>query len=239
MHNQQESTKKQSWPTKDALAVANCIFRNKGYTSTSVYLSDDPTNENRWNNKEMLMYHLMPAISGKDYSLQFSVTDVDTEQADIITKYFRRLSFGVIGDSLNDYMSRIFAITQKESVTIEDLGVLASIPYVYDKEVSEKEVMSQIKNTEGSYIGKPGDSVVLNLKYVQTKFLPKLNCFAHTAITDTNHLVSFLNKIELGQPGTKNKVKARIKNHTVNYHTKQPETQINYVKVVDNILVWQ
>lgn len=238
-NNQDSAVKTPSWSTIDALSLACCIFRNKGYTSTTTYLSDDPSNENRWNNKEILTYELMPSIASKDYILKFTVTESDVEQAEAIVKYYRRLSFGVIGDSLNDYMNRIFAITQKDQITLNDLGVLASVPYVYDKEISEKEIVGQIKNAEESYIGKPGETVTLNIKYIQTKFLPKLNCFAHTAITDTNHLVNFLNKIELGKPGVTNKIKAKVKNHSVNYHTKRPETQLNYVKVVDNILVWQ
>lgn len=231
--------KEEDWSTKEALAVACSIFRQKGYTSTSVHLADDPTGDQRWHNKEMLMYELMPRLANSKYLLNFVATEQDYEQAEVIIKYFRRLSFGVIGDSLNDYLSKMFSVTQKDRVSIQDLGVLASAPMLYDKEITQKEVAEQIKDTEKTYIGKEGESVTVNIRYIKIKFLPNINCFAHTAVTDTNHLITFLNKIELGKPGTTQKIKARVKKHGVDYHTKHPETQLNYVKVVDNILVWQ
>jgi hypothetical protein len=136
-------------------------------------------------------------------------------------------------------MQRVFASTQNETVKFQDFGVLASVPHVYQKEVVAKEIKSQAKGTVQEHIGKVGDTVYLNIRYIETRYVQKLNCYAHSAITDSNHLVNFLNKIELGEPGAAQKIRARVKAHGANYTTKTLETQLNYVKAVDTILVWQ
>jgi hypothetical protein len=228
-----------TWHVVEALAMACSVYRQKGYTSTSTVIAGDPTNEHRWTNKDHVMYQLVPELAEATYLSNFQITEADLEIADAIIKHFRRLSFGVLGDNLNDYMTRVFNVTQKELVSFADLGVLASVPQVYEREIQSKEIKNIAKETKQEYLGKEGDRLTLRIRYINTRFIPNLNCFAHDAITDTNHLVNFLNKIELGKTGTCHTIQARVKKQGVNYITKTIETQLNYVKVLDNILVWQ
>jgi len=228
-----------TWPTIEVLAMSCAIFRQKGFTSTSTVTVSDPSNEQRWTNKDHLCYQLVPKIADTRYLSKFDITDEDLEQAESIIKYFRRLSFGVIGDNINDYMQRVFASTQNDTVKFQDFGVLASVPHVYQKEITAKELKTQIKETVQEHIGKVGETVFLNIRYIETRFIPTLNCYAHSAVTNTNHLVNFLNKIELGKPGQMQRIRAKVKAHGANYVTKTTETQLNYVKAVDTILVWQ
>lgn len=226
--------KEKSLEIKDVISVACCINRIKGYTNVSSYLEDQGMQQ--WNNKEMLVFHFYPELSAKGYIFSFTPIEEDFEKASEIIRYFKRLTFGVIGNTNNDYLNRVFSVTQSEKLSIEELGVAASIPNLYDREKSFKEIKSQLKTTLEEFIGNEGETVYLNVKYVNTRFLPRLNCFAHEAITDTNHLISFLNKIELGAPGSKQKIRGKVKRHVLNYHTKTPETQINYVKVLETMV---
>lgn len=231
-----KSLKEQTFTTKNALAVAYCIFRQRGFTNTSTHYQDGhPT----YTNRDMLTYVFFPELAPKDYLLTFTVSETDEESADAIIKYYRRLSFGVISNNINSYLQRLFTVTQNETVVLDDFGVLASVPNAYHREQTDREMATQVKDTVQSYLGKEGDSIVLNVKYIKTRFIPALNCFSHEAVTDTNHLVSFLNKIEMGQPGTTQKIRARVKRHGVNYSSKTVETQLNYVKALDTDLVWQ
>lgn len=227
------------WPTRDALAMACSIYRQLGYTSTSTIVSGDESDHRRWTNKEHLMYQLIPDISNHTYLHSFKVIDQDLETADDIIKHFRKLSFGLLGDNLNDYMARVFNVTQKDSVDVKELGVIASVPQVYDREIQEKKIKEIVKDTKQEYLGKEGDRLTLNIRYINTRFIPTLNCYAHDAITDTNHLINFLNKAELGKAGISHTIQGRVKKQAVNYQTKTAETQLNYVKVLDKILVWQ
>lgn len=225
------------WSTMEVLAMSCAIFRNRGFTSVSIVLAAELDGDLRWTNKEHLCYHLVPQLADKKYLSKFTATDADLEEAESIIKHFRRLSFGVIGNNINDYMQRVFASTQNDTVKFNDFGVLASVPHVYQKEIEAKEIRSQVKETVQEHIGKIGGTVFLNIRYIETRHIPKLNCYAHSAITDVNHLVNFLSKIELGKVGTAQKIRARVKAHGVNYITKTIETQLNYVKTIDNLAV--
>jgi hypothetical protein len=228
-----------TWNTEKVLAMACCIFRQKGFTSTSTVLISDPTSDQRWTNKEMLTYALCPQLASNNFLISFTPSEEDEEQAAIIIKYFRRLMFGVIADSNNDYMDRVFKSTQSDQIKLSDFGVLASVPSVYDKELIQKQIKEQIKDTVEGWIGKEGDTVILNIRYLSSRYVPKLNCYSHQAVTDDRYLINFLNKIELGKAGTNQKIRAKVKKHTVNYQTKTPETQLNYVKPLDTFLEWQ
>lgn len=227
------------WPAEQVLTMACAIFRTKGFTSTSTYISSEPDSELRWTSKEHLCYQLVPSIATKDYKTLINITTADVAMAEEIIKYYRRLSFGVIADSISDYMQRVFATTQTTEVNFKDLGVIASIPSVFDKEMIKKRIQEEAKNSVQEYIGTIGGTVELNIRYINTRYIKKLDCWGHDAVTDTGYLVNFLNKKELGKSGETQRIRAKVKAHGVNYTTKSMETQLNYVKPLDNILVWQ
>jgi hypothetical protein len=233
------SINQQHWNTIDVLSMACSIYRQKGYTSVSNIVFNGQPNENRWTNKDHLMFQIIPELAESTYISRFDINDIDREQAAAIINHFRKLSFGVLGNNLNDYMTKVFAVTQNDTVMANDLGILASVPQVYDREITDKRVRAQIKDTKQAYLGEVGQSITVNIKYLTAKYLPNLDAYAHDAITDTGYLITFLNKIQMAQPGDCQTIRGRVKKHGVNWHTKTAETQINYVKVVDIIMVWQ
>lgn len=233
------SIKDLQWKTSFVLALACCIHREKSFTSTSKYIAADPNGDQRWTNKDMLTYSILPQLANENYNLKFSPTEEDRALADTIIKHFRKLTFGVIADSLNDYMDRVFKSTQNEWSNMTDFGVLASVPQLYEKEVTEKYIKQEIANTVKGHIAEIGNTVILNIRYIRSKPLPNLECYSHEAITDNNYLVSFLSKNLLGVSGSTQQIRANIKKHGENFLTKTPETQLNYVKVIDRSFVWQ
>jgi hypothetical protein len=230
--------KDKTWPAEEVLTMACAIFRTKGFTSASSFVASDPESDLRWNSKEHLSYQMVPDLDNT-YKVLINVTQEDVDAASAIVHHYRRLTFGVIADNLNDYMQRVFSSTQKPEVFFKDFGILASVPSLYFKEMEKKRIVTESKNAKQEYLGEVGKTIELNIRYINSRFIQKLNCYAHDAITDSGHLVNFLNKSELGKSGTNQKIRAKVKNHGVNYITKSIETQLNYVKVLDNVLVWQ
>jgi hypothetical protein len=232
------SLKDKTWPADSVLAMACAIFRTKGFTSVSSITTDNLDPDGRWNSKEHLCYQMVPDLD-KEYKVLIKVTKEDTDNANAIMQYYRRLTFGVIADNLSDYMQRVFSSTQKPEVNFKDLGILASVPSVYFKEMEKKRIINESKSAKQEHLGEIGKSIQLNIRYINTRFIQKLNCYAHDAITDTGHLVNFLNKSQLGKTGDKQTIKAKVKNHGVNFTSKSIETQLNYVKPLDNEFIWQ
>ena len=225
--------------TIEVLTYACCIYRERGYTSTSAYVLSENEGRITHTNKDMLTYQLLPMLAPHTYLNKFEPIIDDVYQAERIIKHFRKLSFGVMGDSLNDYMARVYTATQLDDVSMKDFGILSSVPQVYDKEIAEKLIREEIKSTVNGYLAKEGDEIELNIRYISTKMVEKVSCYSHQAVTDGKYLVSFLSKHRLGVAGMTQTIRAKVKKHTVNYTTKTPETQLNYVKVVDNEFVWQ
>lgn len=232
------SIKDKAWPGRDVLVMACCIHRLKGFVSAnSVMIQNDGSTTHT--NKEMLLYAMLPGIAPKDWLMSFQPGEEDSEQADEIIHYYRRLSFGVLGGTANDYMASVFRVTQNQEITTKDFGFIASVPNAYQKEIEIKKVKNIAKESIKEHFGKIGDSINLKIKLVRIKFLPTLNCFAYEAVTDQNYLVSFLSKHTIGNQNDCIQIKAKIKAHVQNYFSKTPETQLNYVKVLDTKLVWQ
>jgi len=230
--------KDKTWPADSVLAMSCAIFRTKGFTSVSSIIRDNVDSADRWNSKEHLCYQMVPDLD-KEYKVLIKVTQEDVDNAAAIVQYYRRLTFGVIADNLSDYMQRVFSSTQKPEVSFKDFGILASVPSVYSKEIEKKRIIAESKSAKQEHLGEIGKTLQLNIRYINTRFIPKLNCYAHDAITDSEHLVNFLNKSQLGKVGDCQTIRAKVKAHGVNFVSKSIETQLNYVKPLDNDLVWQ
>jgi hypothetical protein len=227
------------WAPEDALTMACAIFRTKGFTSTSSMVFAVEGTQRQWTSKEHLSYQLVPEIASAEYKDLIKVKQEDIDMAADIVRHYRKLTFGVIADDLNDYMTRVFSSTQGETVTFKDLGVVASVPSLYQKDLEKRRVEKESKNSVQEYIGVVGESIDLTIRYINTRFVQKLECYAHDAITNSGHLVNFLNKKKLGDVGQTQKIRAKVKSHGTNYQTKALQTQLNYVKVIDIEFVWQ
>lgn len=219
--------------------MACAIFRIKGFTSTSSMVFAAEGTERQWTSKEHLSYQLVPEIASAEYKELINIKQQDADMAADIVRHYRKLTFGVIADNLNDYMTRVFASTQKEQVTFKDLGVVASVPALYQKDLEKRRLEKESKNSVQEHIGVVGESIELTIRYIGTRFVQKLECYAHDAITNTGHMVNFLNKKQLGEVGQTQKIRAKVKAHGNNYQTKALQTQLNYVKVIDIEFVWQ
>lgn len=234
-----DNINERTWTAVEVLSLACACNREKGFTSVSKVTFSDPTDEARWTNKDLLCYTLVPEITPENFKVLVKVKPCDLEEAEAIIKYYRKLSFGVLAENISDYLQRVFHVTQTEQVKFKDFGVIASVPSVYEKEVHAKEVMEQIKTTKAEHLGIVGGSIELNIMVIETKFVEQIGCWSHVAITSTDHLVSFLSKNQLLQRKAVGKIRAKVKKHTEHWKAKTPETQLNYVKVVDETLSWQ
>jgi hypothetical protein len=226
------------WPSREVLAMAVVIDQVHGFTSTGSYALD-PNGDAKKTNKELLTFNLIPYLAPNDFNSICKITDADREIADEIIKYYRRLTFGVIADNINDYIKKVFTITQNEHVRVADFGFIASIPSAFYKEIEKKKIEKEIKDTVQEYLGEVGKSIELSVRYIDIKYVEKLECYRYLAVSDTNHLVSFLNGKKISIVNSNQIIRAKIKNHSVNFQTKTLETQLNYVKPLDNILEWQ
>lgn len=228
--------KERFFPTSDVIAIACCIYRDRGFMSASKAAMAAP---GTISNKDLLTWEIFPMLAPSEHILKFNPTDEDRAHAETIIKYYRRLMFGVIADSINDYSQGIFKNSQADTVNIQGFGFLACIPDSYFRDVSLKEITAQIEQCEKEHFGLVGNTVELRVLMLDTKFVPSIGCWAHTAVTSTNHLASFLSKNKLGNTKDIVSISAKIRKHTEHFKLKVQETQLNYVKLIDRSMDWQ
>jgi hypothetical protein len=107
------------------------------------------------------------------------------------------------------------------------------------KEVHGKEILNQIKTTKNEHLGIESQTLDLTVVVLETKLVEQIGCWSHLAVTSDDYLVSFLSKNKLLESKQVAKIRGNIKKHAQHWKTKTAETQLNYVKVVDNSLDWQ
>ena len=95
------------------------------------------------------------------------------------------------------------------------------------------------KYGESMHIGSIGDRLFDQEVFVtDIKFVDKFGCHAINGAIG-NNLISFFKEFEQGKPmpkaDTTIKINAKVKRHGENWITKMPETQLNYVKILNKL----
>lgn len=218
--------------TKDVIALSCAVYRSKGnqYCKESFSFDEGPM---KIANKHIMFYMLDPTSSyapGVEHCI-CSVTDEDQELATTIIKHMNRLVFKALGDTLSDFNQRAFNIVNKETVTLNDVGVIASLPLVYFRDITGIELKKIIRETNFTHLGNESEKISLTCAIIETRYVTQINCFSHTAITQSNELVSWLNKNLSGTKGDIIAITGKVKKHKLHWLHKVPETELNYVTV--------
>lgn len=214
----------------DVLALSCAIQRSKGKYVGVQTVWDGKVDEHT--SKDILFFYLVPGTSPEGFVPNVKVTDDDKQQANEIIKFYRKLTFGVLAENVNDYLKSISRILGNSEITIKDFGIISSIPNTYERDVIRSEKDKIIKQTQGEIFGNVGDSVNLFCCLIDIHFIKSIECFAHVAVDSQGRLIEFLNKKQLGFENDNIQIKAKIKGHSNHYQTKKPLTQLNYVKVI-------
>ena len=104
--------------TKTALAVANSIYRKKGYVKTTEADYGD-----RKSNKTLVLEEL--AKENPKYAKK------DVTAADEIIEHYQGLLLFRLGDQQNNFQETVLSCVANETIRARDIGILASLPHTY------------------------------------------------------------------------------------------------------------
>lgn len=180
-------------------------------------------------NKAIILKHLFPHQQGDSFT-PVSVSDEDRELSSKIINHFKKLSFKLIGDSLSPFQSKIYQLSQTSECSVSDIGVIAYIPMVYFEDLKKLNLKTLINDTSKEYIGVEGQQVSLKCQLIEVRHVESISCYSHTAITQSQDLLSWLHKKQAGFVNDWIKIKGRVKEHGEHFQFKLPETKLNYVK---------
>lgn len=233
-----------AYPLKDAMALAVMAQRiNDDYLPRDDIKKDDEGEliSCRVANKDLIKYGLgilKPTNSLYQFSGQFQfytdnvADDDDLEVAQEIISYYTGLMFKAIGGKINEFEERVLEIVKADTVTAYDIGVIASLPKSYARNVEREAVEQKQRELSDSsmHIGTVGDTVNMDLEIMRFNFIQKLNCYVVNARCDGNLVVFFTSNNDFNGP-TNVKVRGRVKRHQVSSYHGGKETVFNYVKV--------
>ena len=128
-----------------------------------------------------------------------------------------------------------------EKIQRDNFGIVCLLPKIYFEKSKNKTLKNTMKEQYGEsmHIGTIGDKLFDQEVFVtDIKFVDKFGCHAINGAIG-NNLISFFKEFEQGKPmpkpDTKIKINAKVKRHGENWITKMPETQLNYVKILNKL----
>ena len=178
-------------PLQEALAFCFAAQRINGHyrKHTQRFSEDVPT---KHANKDMVKQHF-GEYKDPDF-IDFTTVEQDYEGVEVALKHFRRYTMGLIGDTLNDFQKDVFEILNSKDVPFSKLGLLAYVPELVKREVSEnkfkKLLRMDYRNSKNvGNVKEPVEGVVLILNKFYSDQWESFNYVA-----DLNgDLVSFMN----------------------------------------------
>ena len=210
--------------TKIALAVANAIYRKKGYVKTTEADYGD-----RKSNKSLVLEELAkenPKYAKKDVSV-----------ADEIIEHYQGLLLFRLGDQQNNFQEAVLSCIANETIRARDIGILASLPHTYtttiDKEArKEKE---EAMASKSSFVGEVKKRNIFDVTVEMVKPLPHKGLYIVSFMQGNDILKHFTpsNPEDDGiVVGAKLQISAYVKDHQVNKYNGGKETIVNRIKVL-------
>ncbi len=225
------------FPTQRVLELACAAQRtNKEYIkdSQNIYDSEGKFLFIRHPNKSLIRWALgvdranglAPELAPQDIFIE----DCDKAQTEEIKKYFRRLMFSAIkGD--NDFQTEVNQILNSESIPISKIGYVASLPWVWQKDISRNRTDKALKAAEEGFLAQVGNWLIdQDAEIIKCERSKNFDAYNILAIID-NKIASWMGSksVNLGPAVI---VKAKVKQHCQHWLVKKDETRLHYVKVV-------
>ena len=228
---------------KIVLATAFATHRvNGGHFSDTRRFSEGTAT--LFSNKEMMIYNLSPEddkLIPADFQ-KFKVLEEDYKNAEAgVAFLMKENALQIIAGTLTDFMKNLLALIKAEKIQRDHFGIVCLLPKIYFEKNKTKSLKKDMKETYGAstHIGSVGDKLFDQEVFVtDIKFVEKFGCHAINGVIG-NNLISFFKEFEQGKPLPKVdatlKINAKVKRHGENWITKMPETQLNYVKILNKL----
>ena len=171
---------------------------------------------------------LIENILGNDANTIAVVTDEDREQADLVRRFYKALTFKLItGNKLSDFDNTALALSNVDTITTKyELAVIASLPSCYARGNARNTIENRVKFAAGGYIGQYGDKVKLEVEVLRSFFSQQWATNYVTAITADDQAIFFSFSGNPPEAGSKVTIGGTVKSHRDN------QTQLNRVKVL-------
>ena len=184
-------------------------------------------------NKIMMLNTVDPKLySGdpKDRPWPLKVLAEDTEMANTIKSYFKKLMFAAVAGE-NDFLTTVNSLLNSDTIGHKMFGYVACLPSVYKRDYAKTQVKKQAQNLEEAYLGMPGTTIHdTDCEILESRKSKNYDAFNICAIIN-NKMVSWFNKTDM-VVGPCVVVRAKIKDQSKHWEHGTAVTRLHYVKAV-------
>lgn len=228
------------YSTIELLEASVAVNRfNKGYEKDDVRNPEDHTV------KKVRNRNLILALLGEDrlgtygelwawdkIKNKLSITDKDKKTAEDIVSHYEGKLFSAMGGKLDGYSDSIWKVVGKEKCNIMEVGLIASIPSAYLRDVKKESIEDRVlSECKDEYIGSIKDKVEGDIEILSSVYSMNYGSYIYSGIYNKEFLVTFWNGNKLAEAGQTISVKAKVKRLAKSrFYPGAWETQLNYVK---------
>ena len=218
------------FPTQQVLELACAAQRVNGAyikENEAVYADDGVVMYTRYPNKLLMMLTVDDKMVIPD-TKALKIEPEDTERAEDIRKYYKRLMFAAI-DGENEFLTTINTILNGDTVRENQFGYVACLPSVQARDAVHNQVKRAARSVEEGFLGKPGDRLAdLDCEILEVVKSKNFTGWNVCAIIN-NKMASWMSQTELKR-GPCVIVKARVKDNSKHWKHGNDETRLNFVK---------
>jgi len=166
------------------------------------------------------------------YYNDISVIESDSENVDHMVKYFKGLSLKAIKRDISDFEKSILGLINKEFVQYKDIGIIASLPSVYENGQKQRAFNKMEKELakHSQYVGTLNERETFNLQILHKKFIWRSNSYLYVAKEGDYNIVKFFSQKSNADVGDTVSLTAFVKDHTLGKMSRGCETYLNRVK---------
>lgn len=174
-------------------------------------------------------------IMRENFELNTRPTEQDYEHADEAIRGVQGdLTLRILkGQRVNDFARALVELTQKETATERDCGLMAFLPKTFAGQVERENRQVQVAGMAGAseYLGRVGEKITVDFVLVDKRFLQQYNCWSVFGHDGNNNCVAFLTQHE--QLARSGRIQGKIKRiDEDSYRGGARVTGLNYVKAL-------
>ena len=166
------------------------------------------------------------------YYNDISVVESDSENVEHMIKYFKGLSLKAIKRDISDFEKSILGLINKEFVQYKDIGIIASLPSVYENGQKQRAFNKMEKELaqQSQYVGRLHERESFTLEILHRKFIWRSNSYLYVAKEGDSNIVKFFSQRSSADVGDVVSLTAYVKDHTTGKMSRGAETYLNRVK---------
>ncbi len=166
------------------------------------------------------------------YYNDISVIESDSDNVDHMIKYFKGLSLKAIKRDISDFEKSILGLINKEFVQYKDIGIIASLPSVYDNGQKQRTFNKMEKELakHSQYVGTLHNRDTFNVEILHKKFIWRSNSYLYVAKEGNSNIVKFFSHKSDVDVGDNISLTEYVKDHTTGKISRGCETYFNRVK---------